>query len=188
MAGLTKSQVVAALCSLTEHMSRRYNGCAALSLAAGQYILSVREITGTHHFTTKKAEEIIDRIFCKELSDEIVQQVEEIYEAYPRRRDPHAARLAIRTAIADAEIPHPDKFSFLLTAVMMFALHCKSTNKDASYIPYPATWIRRKSYLNAPQAVLKAMDKLPQIRAQLSQKPREWNAKPKDAASQPPTS
>lgn len=38
---------------------------------------------------------------------------------------------------------------YLAIAMTLFALKCQNESKDPTFIPYPATWLNRQSYLNA---------------------------------------
>lgn len=82
-----------------------------------------------------------------------------IYNSYPRRRDIAAARVAIQRAMKDTEIPcaAKDRPLFLALAVGLYSLVCKREGKELTYIPYPATWFNRKSYLNGSKMVLALM-------------------------------
>ena len=181
MAGLNKKQLAEALTAITGHLDVKFDGRAFLSLAGGHYMLSVRELTGIEHFSSKDPTEVIGRLLPKDDSVRVSTQVEEIYAAYPRRRDPGSAKLAIKTALIDPEIPHPDRFAYLLAAVQLYAASQQERGEDrTNFIPYPATWMRRKSYLNAPKMVLAWMAGA-RLAAKLT--PRDWSARPGDAQS-----
>lgn len=77
--------------------------------------------------------------------------IDEIYNAYPRKRDKYAAYKAIRKAIKDPSIPVPlkDRAAFVLKAVKAYATHIESTSVQREMVPYPATWFNRGSYLNS---------------------------------------
>jgi len=80
----------------------------------------------------------------------IEDQIQIIYDAYPRRRDIGAARKAIKRALADKEIPGPaaKRADTLLRAVHRYNEFVVLKRVERDYIPYPATWFNRKSYLN----------------------------------------
>jgi len=103
---------------------------------------------------SRSSEEIANHIFGqpKKRKDELVENaVADIYNAYPRRRDRHAAYKAIRKAMSDAAIPvrTQDKAAWLLKAVQVYAAYVITRRVDKDKIPYPATWFNRGSYLNS---------------------------------------
>jgi hypothetical protein len=90
------------------------------------------------------------KAFSNLLTDADKASVDEIFRLYPRKRDIGAAREAIRAALKDTEIPCPknQRAAFLINAVKTYAAFVESKKTDQYMIPYPATWFRRKSYLN----------------------------------------
>lgn len=77
------------------------------------------------------------------------EEVERIYQAYPRKISPGDARKAIRKALAAVS------FDELLEAVKAYA---KSVNgSDRKFVPYPATWFNRERW-NDDRAEWKPVD------------------------------
>ncbi len=72
--------------------------------------------------------------------------IDEIYRAYPRKKQPEAARRAIVKAlglIAKRE-GIPDAATWLTGRVQAYAV--SRANEDPQFTPYPATWFRAGSY------------------------------------------
>ena len=67
-------------------------------------------------------------------------QAARIYETYPRKKNKGDALSAIRKAIKDVG------FDVLFEAVAEYAKACKSCRTDPKYIPYPASWIRKRAW------------------------------------------
>lgn len=181
---MTRKVLEQALLELSRIIEERFDGRAALSLAAGQFILTTRELTGDHSIHDQNPSKILDAM----LGRGCVCGVEDaaimvLYRSYPRPRDVEAARRAIRGALVDTEIPHPDRYLFLQVAVQLYKTHYKG---DPKMIPYPATWFRRKSYLNNPAAVLRTMqvqrpDLMPARPNWSTDRFKSSSASPKDA-------
>jgi hypothetical protein len=103
---------------------------------------------------SKSSEDIADLLFgqTKKRKDELIERsVVEIYNAYPRRRDRHAAHKAIRKALNDPAIPVPQasRAEWLRNAVETYATYVNKRGLEKDKIPYPATWFNRGSYLNS---------------------------------------
>ena len=90
----------------------------------------------------------------KDKATKTEQMVEQIYQAYPRRRDKKAARKAIMKAMWDHEIPLPltRRPAFVLEATRRYAKFVSDRATPQDKIPYPATWFNRGSYLNSLEA------------------------------------
>lgn len=177
---MNRKELERALTELTRLLQEKYDGAAAISLAAGHYILTIRELGGNHSIHGTDPGKMLDALMGKgcvcDVGDE---QVMVLYRMYPRSRDIGAARRAIRSALNDREIPHADRYLYLQTAVDLYRRHCP---EDPKMIPYPATWFNRKSYLNEQQAVLKCMQTMMDPNNQPS------SATPRTAAWKPKTS
>lgn len=76
----------------------------------------------------------------KQSSDSLDEQIENIYQAYPRKKGRGQALRAIKTALKEI------KFETLLKHVQDYAEQCKGQNPE--YIPYPATWFNGKRWLD----------------------------------------
>jgi hypothetical protein len=80
---------------------------------------------------------------------------EMIYQAYPRKIGKKAALKAIAAALrSDSELPrqspHPSYCLLRLTQAYAAAVATWPA-KDREFIPHPATWFNRGSYLDDPQ-------------------------------------
>lgn len=80
-------------------------------------------------------------------------EIERIYQAYPRRVAKAAALVAIRKAVKHLatgdDVPamsRPEALTYLLDAVTRYA-HSPAGNAG-NYTPYPASWFNRASYLD----------------------------------------
>jgi len=62
----------------------------------------------------------------------------EFWQAYPRKKDKHAAEAAFRKVERSGEVTLPA----LLQAIQ------RIDTKDLQYVPYPATWLNRGGYLD----------------------------------------
>jgi hypothetical protein len=101
---------------------------------------------------SRNTEDVLNLIVNKNrVGGSQLDAIKEIYDAYPRKRDRHAAFKAIKKALSDNEIPGPkrDRHVFLLNAVRLYAASVERTGVDRLMIPYPATWFHRGSYLNS---------------------------------------
>lgn len=119
---------------------------------------SVRLVTEdlVRHDTKMSIDQLVNRLSPN--SDKSMDsEVDAIYNEYPRKRDVGAARVAIRRALMDAEIPTNDRIRFLKIATWLYAKHVKEKKVEQHLIPYCATWFNRKSYLNAKETVLRLM-------------------------------
>jgi uncharacterized protein YdaU (DUF1376 family) len=78
--------------------------------------------------------------------------LEQLYRTYPRKRDPLAAKKAIRKAITvvmNGDADHPampveDSLDFLSQRVALYAECVRGC--DRNYVPYPASWFNRGAY------------------------------------------
>lgn len=80
--------------------------------------------------TTPKAKEI----------SEAEKQAAEIYKLYPRKAARPTAIKAILKALKAVG------YTYLYTQTQKYAEAVKESQKEASYIPYPATWFNREEY------------------------------------------
>lgn len=71
---------------------------------------------------------------------ELDEQAMEIYEAYPRKAARPDAIKAIKKALKSVG------YTYLYTQTQKYATAVKESQKELSYIPYPATWFNREEY------------------------------------------
>lgn len=126
---------------------RRCHDALKLAINEIEYWHVVSTVPGTLSPLMKE----LDELLSSQRDSRENEIIKEIYTAYPRHRDIEAARKAIRRALRDPEIPGPasGRAAFLLNATKMFAEHVQKRGTERDYIPYPATWFNRKSYLNS---------------------------------------
>jgi hypothetical protein len=80
-------------------------------------------------------------------------EVEQLYEAYPRKKKPAAAKKAIRAALKKAT------FDVLMAGVKRYAK--ERLGQDATYTMYPATWFNGECWLDEadrPKSLLSPID------------------------------
>lgn len=75
-----------------------------------------------------------------EAKSELDEQAETIYEAYPRKKARPDAIRAIKKALKSVG------YTDLLTKTQKYATAVKESQKELSYVPYPATWFNREEY------------------------------------------
>ena len=88
-------------------------------------------------------------------------EVEQLYEAYPRKKSPGQAKKAIRAALKKAT------FAELLAGVKRYANERKG--QDPTYTKYPASWFNGECWLeqpDAPKAALSAIERAEQLHKQ----------------------
>jgi len=161
---MTREQISHALEYLNRELASKYGERAAFSMIANHYLLiEKQEDGGSNTFSSDKPHDVVSRIVddTKTIQKEF-SQAEAIYREYPRKRDVGAARKAIRRALRDTEIPvvAEQRFIYLQAATRLFALWTQENKTEKDYVPYPATWFNRKSYLNAPDSVFKMMQSI----------------------------
>ncbi len=79
------------------------------------------------------------------------EQVEAIYEAYPRKKEPRTAKLAIERALVriKRDGQHEDPAAWLYDRTLRYAAS-PAGNKD-KYTPYPATWFNAEGFNEDPE-------------------------------------
>lgn len=127
--------------------------------------IEVQDLVG-HDLKVETVEQLVNHLVPNASSEvrkqERAEDIAKILAEYPRRRDLGAARSAVSAALADGEIPVPvaERAEYLRVATRLFARWCAVNKKEQEWIPYPQTWFRRKSYLNATKVVLSLMEQL----------------------------
>ena len=93
---------------------------------------------------------------------ELDEQAAKIYELYPRKAARPDAIKAIKKALKSVG------YTYLYTQTQKYATAVKESQKELSYIPYPATWFNREEYNDSFDTLYRASLQNKRTRADLN--------------------
>lgn len=97
---------------------------------------------------------IVDEIkqFNKMPTVTFSEEVEIIYQLYPRKVAPQAAKKAIRNSLKISSFQHlRNRTMAYADAVAKWPKHVRYNSKGSEMVPHPATWFNRGSYDDDPR-------------------------------------